>query len=376
VLAPAKTAFVHDYLTQIGGAERVAGLLAARYDDWDLFTSVHDVDRVPYDYAGGRAWATSYLQRAPRQTPLKAMLPLLQGAMRSLDLSAYDLVISSSSAFAHHIRRGEGATHVSYMCTPPRFLWHPAEYFRSKPALQKLLAPLLASMRRRDLEAAKGVDAFVAVSQHTARRIRDVYSRDAMVVPPPVDCGRFQPSTERSGRFVVLSRLVATKRVDLVVEAANRYELPLDVIGAGPELKPLQRLAGPTVRMLGWQSDDTVRRAVAESNAVVVAGEEDFGLVMAETQAAGRPPVAFGSGGAREIIEDGVTGFLFAEQTVEAVAEAMQRSLAKQLSLADLRTSALRFDKERFWRRFEDAIEIATGETRGGQLVATARGHA
>jgi glycosyltransferase involved in cell wall biosynthesis len=357
-----RTAFVHDYLTQIGGAERVAGLMAARYGDWNLFTSIHDPGRVPFDYAGGRAWSTSYLQRFRRGVPLKAMLPLLQGAIRSLDLSAYDVVVSSSSAFAHHARRGESAQHVCYMCTPPRFLWSPAEYFRSKPALGKLLTPLLVSMRKRDLEAANGVDAFIAVSQHTARRIRNTYGSDAMVVPPPVDCDRFQPSDERSGRFVVVSRLVATKRVELVVEAANRHELPLDVIGVGPEMHALQRLAGPTVRMMGWQSDDAVRRAVAESNAVVVAGEEDFGLVIAEAQAAGRPPVAFGSGGAREIIEDSLTGFLFGEQSVEAVADAMQRSVSTQLSVADLRASALRFDKERFWSRFEDALAIASCE--------------
>lgn len=356
-----RTAFVHDYLTQIGGAERVAGLLAERYQDWELFTSLHREAAVPLDYVGGRPWCSSYLQRLPAKLPLKAMLPLLPSAVASLDVGAYDLVVSSTSAFAHHVRRGFGARHIAYMCTPPRFLWQSEEYFRGKPALSKLLTPLLASMRKRDLAAAEGVDAFVAVSQHTARRVRDTYGREALVVHPPVDCERFLPSPERSGRFLVLSRLVATKRVELVVEAVSRYELPLDVIGVGPELPKLQRLAGPDVRFHGWRSDDDVRRAVAASAAVVVAGEEDFGLVMAETQAAGRPPVAFGSGGALEIIEDGVTGFLFAEQTVDAVAEAMQRALARPLDPADLRSSALRFDRQHFFHRFEAAIDLAAG---------------
>ncbi len=356
-----RTAFVHDYLTQIGGAERVAGLIAEQYEDWDLFTSVHRESSVPLEYGGSRPWRQSYLQRLPEKLPLKAMLPLLHSAMTSLDLSEYELVVSSSSAFAHHARRDVGARHVSYMCTPPRFLWQSEEYFRNKPALRTVLAPLLGSMRRRDLEAARGVDTFIAVSQHTARRIRETYGRDALVVHPPVDCERFRPSHERSGRFLVLSRLVATKRVELVVEAASRNELPLDVIGVGPELVNLQRIAGPTVRFHGWRNDEDVRRAVAASAAVVVAGEEDFGLVMAETQAAGRPPVAFGSGGALEIMEDGVTGFLFGEQTVQAVAEAMQRALMQPLDPADLRTSALRFDKQHFFDRFDAAIDVALG---------------
>lgn len=366
-----RTAFVHDYLTQVGGAERVAGLIAERHEDWELFTSLHREAAVPLEYVGGRTWRPSYLQGLPAKLPLKAMLPLLPSAIASLDLDAYDLVVSSSSAFAHHARRAAGARHVCYMCAPPRFLWQSEDYFRAKPALRKLLAPLLASMRRRDLEAARGVDTFVAVSQHTARRVRETYSRDALVVHPPVHCDRFLPGPDRSGRFLVLSRLVATKRVELVVEAASRYELPLDVIGVGPELSTLQRLAGPTVRFHGWRSDEDVRLAVASSAAVVVAGEEDFGLVMAEAQAAGRPPVAFGSGGALEIIEDGVTGFLFGQQTVEAVAEAMQRAVARPLALADLRTSALRFDKQHFFQRLEAALDVATSGA-GAALTALA----
>jgi glycosyltransferase involved in cell wall biosynthesis len=195
------------------------------------------------------------------------------------------------------------------------------------------------------------------VSQHIARRIRHVYGRDASVVYPPVEVSRFRPSAERSGRFLVVSRLVRSKRVDLIVEAANRFALPLDVIGKGPEWSNLKRLAGPTVRMHGWQTEEAVRRAMAEATAVIVAAEEDFGLVMVEAQASGRPPVAFASGGATEIVEDGVTGYLFQDQDPDSIATAMRRAAAGQIASADLVGSAARFDSEVFHEKLDAALE-------------------
>ncbi|HWC28553.1 MAG TPA: glycosyltransferase, partial [Dehalococcoidia bacterium] len=302
-----RTAIVHDYITQLGGAERVAGLLARRYQDAGLYTSVHRRDLIPLDAVGGRDWHTSFLQPIVKRTGLKATLPLLPAAVAGLPVGDYDLVISSSSAFGHHVRRGADALHVCLCHTPPRFLWQSDVYFRGKPGLKLALTPLLAALRRLDRRAARGVDAYVAVSKHVAGRIRETYGRDADVVYPPVDVGSFAPQRERSGRFLVVSRLVPSKRVELAIEAANLAALPLDVIGRGPELKALSRLAGPTVRMLGWQPDTEVRQAIARCEALVVAGEEDFGLVMVEAQASGRQPVAYAGGGALEIIEDGTT---------------------------------------------------------------------
>jgi glycosyltransferase involved in cell wall biosynthesis len=334
-------------------------LLARRYRDAALFTSVYRPDLVPLDVVGGRPWRTSFLQRAAGLTGLKATLPVLPAAMTSLPTHDYELLISSSSAFGHHARKGPGALHVCFCHTPPRFLWQPDVYFRGHPALRLALAPLLALLRRLDLHAAAGVDAYVAVSKHVASRIRRTYGREAYVLHPPVDVSSFKPVRERSGRFLVVSRLVPTKRVDLAVEAANRANLPLDVIGTGPELARLSRRAGPTVRLLGWQSDAVVRDAIARCEALVVAGEEDFGLVMVEAQASGRPPVAFAAGGALEIIEDGATGFLFDAQTPEAIAEAMRRARGTSADAASLVESAQRFDVPLFFERFEAAIEAA-----------------
>jgi glycosyltransferase involved in cell wall biosynthesis len=347
-------------MTQRGGAERVAGSIARQLGSADLFTSVHDARTVPLSYIGGRPWQTSFLQGpALRTGRLKAMLPLLPLALRSFDLRAAGLVISSSSAFGHQARKAAGALHICYCHTPPRFLWETATYFRGRPALNASLRPLLAWQRRLDREAAADVDVYFAVSRHIAARVRRIYGREALVIHPPVETARFRPSRERSGRFLVLSRLVRSKRVDLVVEAANRFSLPLDVIGAGPELAGLRRLAGPTVKLHGWQPDEVVQRALAESTAVVIAGEEDFGLVTAEAQASGRPPVAFAGGGAPEIIEDDVTGYLFQAATPEAIGEAMRRAACGRLSAADLVASARRFDIGVFEAAFTRAIDSA-----------------
>jgi glycosyltransferase involved in cell wall biosynthesis len=285
------------------------------------------------------------------------MLPLLPSAIASLDVSDRDLVVSSSSAFGHHVRAPAHAAHVCYCSAPAHFLWNGPEYFRGRERLGKALAPLLARLRRLDLEAAARVDRYLANSRYTAARIEAVYGRKAQVIYPPVDTLRFRPTRERSGRFVVVSRLVPTKRVDLAVETANRYELSLDVIGNGPELGRIRKLAGPTVRVLGWQPDSEVRRAMAEATAVVIPGTEDFGLVTAEAQASGRPPVAFACGGATEIIEDGVTGFLFREQTPEALADAMHRASDTALEPADLIASAARFDLPVFLEALAAALK-------------------
>jgi glycosyltransferase involved in cell wall biosynthesis len=368
--AQIRTAIVHDYMTQLGGAERVAGLLARHYPDASLFTTVHREHAVALEAIGGRRWRTSFLQPLGSSVGLKALLPLLPVAAASLPVSEYELVISSSSAFGHHVRKGPGALHVCLCHTPPRFLWQSDAYFRERPALQAALSPLLAVLRRLDVRAAGNVDGYVAVSEHIAGRIREVYGREARVVYPPVDVASFRPSREGSGRFLVVARLVASKRVDLAIEAANRFGLPLDVIGSGPELTKLRRQAGPTVRLLGRQPDAVVRDAMAGCEAVVIAGEEDFGLVTVEAQASGRPPVAFAAGGALEIVEDAVTGYLFAEQTPEALAEAMLRARDGRVDAADLVESARRFDVPLFFERLDAAIVAAQAEVSGAPMTS------
>ncbi len=354
-------AIVHDYFTQRGGAEKVAGRLARIFPAATVHTSVFDPSALPAPVAPAAVHATPLQLLRSAGLPLRMLWPLLPAAFGRLDVGASDVVISSSSAFAHHVRPNGGTVHVCYCHTPPRFLWKVDEYFHDLGAQRRLLAPALALHRRVDAEAAGRVDVYVANSRFTAETIRRAYGRSARVIYPPVDTTAFAPSPERSGRFLIVARLKRHKRIELAIAAAGRLGVPLDVIGDGPERERLQRMAGPTVRLLGWQPDEVVRRAMATCEGLIAPGLEDFGLTMAEAQAAGRPPIALADGGATEIIRDGETGFLFPEQTPEAVGEAMRRAMTTPLDARALVRSARRFDAAAFDRAMRDlVVEVLT----------------
>jgi glycosyltransferase involved in cell wall biosynthesis len=368
--AEPRVAVVHDYFTQRGGTERVAERLARLVGGGQVFAAVADPDALPPTLTGG-AVTTTALQRVRRAgAPLQALGPVLPAAFGTLDLGRADVVLSSSSAFAHHVRPRAPAVHVCYCHTPPRFLWEPAEYFRERPGLGRLAGPPLALLRGWDRSAAQRVRLYVANSAFTAERIRRTYGLPAAVVHPPIETGTFAPSTERSNRFLVVARLRRHKRIDLAISAANRSGLPLDVIGEGSDLERLRGLAGPTVRFLGRLADAQVAAAMARCAGLLVPGIEDFGMATAEVQAAGRPPIALAAGGATEIVRDGETGFLVADPTEEALAEAMLRSLRRPLAPAELVRSAARFDAG----RFDAAIREVVAEAFAARARETAIG--
>ena len=341
-------AIVHDYFTQQGGAERFVGELARLFPTARVHTSVFDPGQLPDALRGATIRATPLQRIRSRGVPLGLLAPVLPTAFGRIRLDESNLVLSSTSAFAHHVRPPDGAVHVAYCHSPPHFLWGTSEYFRGRALRGRVLGPALGFLRRSDLAAARRVDAYVANSAYTADRIRRTYDREATIIHPPVDTHAFAPSPERSGRFLVVSRLRRHKRVELAIEAATRHDWPLDIIGEGPDEAALRRMSGPTVRFLGRLTDREVGAAMARCDAMVVPGVEDFGMTMAEVQAAGRPPVAFARGGAVEIIVDGVTGFLFDEASVEAVAAAMIRARETELDPEALVRSARRFDRVRF----------------------------
>lgn len=375
-VAGTTTVVVHDAFVQDGGGERVAVQLAVALGNAPVFTAAVRErtfpDGLPRDLL--RPSIVDPLVR--RGLPLPILAPLLPAVFGTMRLGAAEVVVSSSSAFAHHVRVPAGAVHVCYCHTPPRFLWELDEYFRGQEARRRLLAPGLAAMRRLDLAAARRVDLYLANSRHVASRIRRVYGREARVVYPPVETALFRPSAERSGRFLVVSRLRNHKRVDLAIGAANHLGVPLDVVGSGPELEGLRRLAGPTVRLLGALLDEDVRHAMARCAGLLVPAEQDFGLVLAEAQASGRPPIALAAGGASEIVDDGRTGFLFREPTVGALAEAMARAARTPLDADELVRSAARFDVGMFRDAIHDAVGVALerrAAEAGGAPAATAR---
>jgi len=342
-----RMALVHDYFTQRGGAERLTERIAALYPDADVFTSVIDPAAAPQAIDPGRITTTRLQRLFDAGVPLPALGPLMAAAFRSLDLRHHDVVLSSSAAFGHRVRPRTDAIHVCYCNTPPAFLYR-AEYFAGRPGARIGAAPVVAWMRRGDRQAAARVDRYIANSRFTADRIRHSYGIEADVLHPAVDTAAYAPTGERSGRFLVVSRLRPHKALDLAIAAANLHALPLDVIGEGTDLRRLQALAGPTVRFLGWQSDQEVADAMARCVALVVPGIEDFGMVSAEVQSAGRPPIGAAVGGTAEIVTDGRTGYLVDDRTPAAFGAAMLRARDERLDVDELVASAARFDTKVF----------------------------
>ncbi len=365
-------ALVHDYLNQQGGAERVVDELHALYPDAPLYVSIYDRARMPERY---RTWdiRPSFMQHLPQvMTRHQMYLPLYPAAMASFDLSRYPLVVSSSSAWGKGVRVPSGAVHVCYCHAPMRFAWDYGGYATREglgSVAGLVLGPTLAALRRWDRVTSRGVTTFVANSRTTAGRIAATYGRDATVIYPPVDTGKYTaPSNmppEPEPFFLVVSRLVPYKRLDLAVRAANALGVRLEIVGSGRGRAALEAIAGPSVRFLGRVSDAELRDRYARCTAAIFPAEDDFGIAQLEAQAAGRPVVAFGKGGSAESVRDGVTGVLFREQTPESVVEAMQAVTARRWDRAAIVAHARRFDAAVFRERMA-AFVAETWARHGG----------
>ncbi|GBD18977.1 GDP-mannose-dependent monoacylated alpha-(1-6)-phosphatidylinositol monomannoside mannosyltransferase [bacterium HR27] len=363
-MSAVRTAIVHDYLNQYGGAERVLEVLHALFPDAPVYTSIYAPDRLPAFY---RSWdvRTSWLQRLPAiHRKHQLYLPLYPLAFSRLRLDGFDLVVSSSSAFAKSVRVSPGTVHICYCHSPMRFAWDFTTYAAREelPALvRQLLRPFMAWLRRWDRRTAQHIDVIVANSHTVAERIRRYWGRDAVVVHPPVSVDRAQPAPpqEIGDYFLLVSRLVHYKRLDIVIEACNQLRLPLKVIGDGRARSALERLAGPTVQFLGTVSDEEKFHLYARCRAAIFPAEDDFGIAQVEVQAAGRPAIALARGGACETVVDGVTGVLFPEQTVESLVAALRRFEHLQFDPGTIRQHAERFRPERFQAAFTDIVRSA-----------------
>ena len=304
-----RVALVHDFLLDLRGAERVFLELCEIWPDADVFTTVYDAAGTEDRFAE-RTIHTSFLQRLrPTATNFRALLPLYPAAVQSLDLTGYDLVVSSSSAWAHGVRCGPRAIHVCYCHNPFRYAWTEAEVTVAgyPPVVRHGLRAVLARWRRWDRAAARRVDRYVANSALTAGRIRDFYTRDAEVVYPPVRTDRFAAG-EVGDHYAIVSELIAHKQIAVAVEAFNRMGRKLTIVGDGPEARSLRRLAGPTITFTGRLSDEGVADILGRCRAFIVCAREEFGIAAVEALAAGRPVIARRTGGLLETIEDGVTG--------------------------------------------------------------------
>jgi glycosyltransferase involved in cell wall biosynthesis len=380
-----KVALVHDWLTGMRGGERCLEVFCEIFPAADLFTLVHQrgtvsrtIERVTI--------RTSWLQYLPRATTYyRYLLPLFPLAIRQFRLAGYDLVLSSSHAVAKGVRRDGSPLHICYCFTPMRYIWDQSQaYFprdQFSPVSWRLLQTLLRYLRAWDVKTARGVDEFVAISNNIAAKIRAYYNRTAYVIPPPVDCGFFTPSRSprpQGGSFyLMVSALVPYKRVDIAVEAFNRLQMPLIIIGVGPERAKLERRASSSISFLGWQPDEVVREHYRRCAALIFPGEEDFGIVPLEAQACGRPVIAFGRGGALETIiplnpvmtetiaGDSPTGLFFYEPTVEALADAVSlfRQQASAFHPEAMRRHALGFDRPVFKAKVKAFLAAKSGMT-------------
>jgi len=347
-----RVALVHDFLLDIRGAERVFAAICDLYPEADLFTAVYDEAGTEGRF-GHRRVTTSFLQRLrPTARTFRALLPLYPYAMESLDLRGYDLVISSSSAWAHGVIVDEEAVHVCYCHNPFRYAWNAREEtLRERGALERAaLGAVFQRWRQWDWIAAQKVDRYIANSLTTARRVRRYFSRDATVLYPPVELERFHAGGPGSvgEEYVVLSELMHHKRIGLAIEAFNRLRRPLVVIGNGPDERRLRRLAGPTVRFEGRVSDGRAAELLARGRALVVTATEEFGIAAVEAQAAGRPVIALAEGGVRETVLEGLTGAFYDRPDPGALAEVVEAFDALAVDPGACRANAERFDVGHF----------------------------
>jgi glycosyltransferase involved in cell wall biosynthesis len=363
-----RVAIVHDWLTIPGGSETVVLELLEMFPGADLYTSIYDPAPWP-EAITSRPVHVTWLNRLPRARQFyPQLMPLMGPAFERFDLSAYDLVISSSHANAKNVHTRPGTLHVCYCHTPMRYAWEP-EFLRGEfgPTVRRALTPVLAWLRRRDRLGASRPDVFVANSAHVAGRIRRLYGRCSEIVHPPVDLDSFLPLThDPQNYYLVFGRVVPYKRVDVAVRGAQLAGRRLKVAGDGRGLEFIRGLAGDGVELLGGVSDAERTRLMSGARALLFPGEEDFGIVPVEAQAAGVPVIAYGVGGATESIQDAITGVLFAEQTPQSVADAIVRFEALQLDTGAIRRNAQRFGRERFRSEMAGVIARAADRQSSG----------
>jgi glycosyltransferase involved in cell wall biosynthesis len=350
-----KIAVVHDYFTQLGGAEKVAEELMRMFPGAALHSTIALPECLPASLAG-LPMKTSWMQMLPGMRQYYRLYFLLYPfAVPSLDLSGYDLVLSSSSGYAKGVRTHRDAVHVCYCHTPMRWAWSFENYSAQEEmgvAKRLLLPHLIRGLRQWDEGASRQPDHFIANSQTVATRIRRSYGRFAEVIHPPIDLGRFRPANEQEDYYIVLARLVSYKRIDLAVQACTMLGRRLLVIGDGPDRPRLEANAGPTVSFLGRLSDTEVEHHAARCRALIFPGEEDFGMAPLEVAAAGRPTIAYRGGGAVETIVDGVTGIFFDRQEPEDLVAAITRFERIDFSQTALRRHAEKFGVDVFQAHF------------------------
>lgn len=355
-----KVALVHEFLNQLGGAERVLDNLLVIWPDAKLHLLLYDKEKTRAAFEGCEK-IISVLDRLPLSHKAhRWYLPLMPWATERFDLSGFDVIFSDSSSFAKGVK-AEGRLHVCYCHTPTRFLWTEGErYVESQPYSKSVKAAvrrMLPWLRKWDYKAAQRPDFFIANSKNVQDRIKKYYNRESVVIPPPVDTDVFRPEGGKSDYYFVASRLEPYKKIELVIEAFNKLGLPLKVAGSGTAIERLRGLAGPNVEFLGRIPDEELRRRYSEALAYIFPAEEDAGIMVLEAQACGTPVIAYGKGGALETVVEGVTGEFFREQNSASLLELLKKFDPKKYDAVKIRENALKYDKKIFRKRISDFVD-------------------
>jgi glycosyltransferase involved in cell wall biosynthesis len=365
-----RLAIVHDYLIQMGGAERVVAAMAEAFPSATIFTSVTDTRRLLPEFAGRRITNT-WLNAVPGiRKHFKKFFMLYPAAFRSLKPIDADIAWISSSGFAKWIRLDRRTTSVCYCHTPPRFFWEPEDYLQleiTNAALRAVVRRGVARLQRLDHRCAQKIDHFIANSRCVQERIWRCYQRKSHVIYPPVDVRRFCVQTEADDYYLVVSRLVGYKRIDRAVGAFNLLKKRLVVVGDGPDRKRLERMAGSTIRFAGRVSDEETKRYLERCRGLIFPGREDFGIAPVEAQACGKPVIALAAGGALETVVPEETGVLFAEPTEEGLANATKDAEGIKWCPYRIRENADQFSKEVFVQKTKEFI----GRLAGTEIPAT-----
>ena len=355
-----KIALVHDYLTQDGGAEKVLDAFRRVWPDAPIFVLFHNGDALPrYNEADVRE---SFLAKIPgARKKYQWLLPLMPMATERHDLSDFDVVLSSSSAFAKGVLTGPESLHISYCHTPTRYLWTDSKQYitdlKYNPLIKAFLPRLMHRMRIWDKMSTDRVDHFIANSDTVRARIAKYYRRESDILYPPVDVGAFEVSQEVGDYFLTGGRLVPYKRNDLIIHVFNRLKWPLKIFGDGPDLSALQRIAGPTIEFLGRVSDRERRELMTHAKAFIHPQVEDFGITPVESMASGRPVIAYSVGGARETVVPGKTGIFFEDQSWESLLDAVIHFDHTAWNSDEIRAHAQRFANQQFDQKIKAYVE-------------------
>jgi glycosyltransferase involved in cell wall biosynthesis len=355
-----RTAFILDALPSLGGAEKVLFTALEAYPQADVFTLIYNKGIFVGTPIADRTIQTSFLNALPvAQKHHRLFLPLMPFAIETFNLHDYDVIVSFTYAVAHGAHSRNGARHIAYTYTPMRYAWTDLNLNGTHTRKNLVIDQFLNAFRRWDRRAASRVHEFAAISQAVAKRIQPAWQREARIIYPPVEIERFHPGPKRNNFYITVSRLVPHKRIDLLVQAFSQLQLPLIVIGNGPELVRLKTLASPNIQFLGYESDVKTAELLGKARGFVCAAEEDFGIAIVEAQAAGCPVIAYGKGGAVESVIDEVTGLFFSEQTVGSLVDAIQKfeGLASSFCAADLVENTQKFGKVRFIQEFKQFVQ-------------------